>query len=416
MVEKRINRGLILLLVNAVYFFSYFQRIAVPGTIFNEIQSEFALTATAVAGLGSLTFIVYGAMQIVAGMLSDRFGGFRTFLMGGLLLGLTSTLFSFAYSPVMLFIMRVFVGFSASFIFISLVKILTVVYDAEDFPFFLSISLMMGYSGGILATYPLERAVSHMGWRNSFLIAGLICGLFALIGAPVMNRARAVYAQKKTFSLKSLFLVLKNRHSFPVALSGAMNYSVYMLFQTTIGKKYLQDSFNITSAQASFFTFVMIVTNTCFAFISGFTSRLVGLRRPFLLAANSITFVASIILFLNFSFQGGTKLVLLSYILLAVSAAVTPVYITAMKEVNELEVVSTSVGFYNSLSWLFISSTGYAAGRILDAFRHNAVEIAGIIIYPNSAYKMICLACIILSLLSFLICFSIKETGNGQKV
>ncbi len=414
MEEKKINRVLILLLVDIVYFFSYFQRIAVPGTIFNELQSEFSLTATAVAGLGSLTFIVYGAMQIIAGMVSDRFGGFRTFFFGGLLFSLSSILFSFAYSPAMLFVMRAFVGFSASFIFISLVKILTVLYDSEDFPLFLSITLILGYSGGVFATYPLERAVSHMGWRSSFLIAGLLCAIFAIAEGPVLNKARAVYAQKKTFSLKSLFVVLKNRHSFPVAVTGAINYSVYMLFQTTIGKKYLQDSFNITSAQASFYTFIMMLTNTCFAFVSGYTSRLTGLRKPFLLAANSITLVASIILFLNFSFAGSSKLVLLSYILFAVSAAVTPVYITAMKEINEVEVVSTSVGFYNSLAYFVISSTGYAAGRILDAFRHSAVEIAGIIVYPDFAYKMICLACIMLALISFLICFSIKETGNGK--
>ncbi len=414
MEEKKISRVLVLLLVNSVYFFSYFQRIAVPGTIFNEIQSGFNLSATAVAGLGSLTFLIYGGMQIFAGITSDRFGGFRTFLMGGLLLSLSSILFSFSYSPAMLFIMRIFVGFSASFIFISLVKILTVIYDSEDFPFYLSISLIMGYSGGIFATYPLERAVSCMGWRNAFLIAGLACGVLAVAAGPVLNRARAAYTQKKTFSLKSLFIVLKNRHSFPVALSGAINYSVYMLFQTTIGKKYLQDSFNITSAQASFFTFVMMMTSTCFAFVSGYTSRLMGLRKPFLLVANAITLAASIILFVNLSFVGSTKLVLLSYLLLAFSAAVSPVYITAMKEVNAVEVVSTSVGFYNSLAWFFIASAGYAAGRILDAFRHSAVEIAGIVIYPDAAYKMVCLVCIMLALVSFLICLSIKETGNGK--
>lgn len=414
MEEKKINRFLIFFLVNIVYLFSYFQRIAVPGTIFNELQSGFKLSATAVAGLGSLTFIIYGAMQIVAGIASDRFGGFRTFLIGGLFLSLSSILFPFAYSPAMLFVMRAFVGLSASFIFISLVKILTVIFDSEDFPVFLSVALIFGYSGGIFATYPLERAVNYMGWRNSFLIAGLACGVFAVVGATTLNRARKTYAQKKTFSLKSLLVVLKNRHSFPVAISGAINYSIYMVFQTTIGKKYLQDSFNITSAQASFYTFIMMMANTCFAFVSGYTSRLMGLRKPILIAANVITLVVSCVLFMNSSFIGSSKLVLLSYILLAVSAAVSPVYITAMKELNKVEAVSTSVGFYNALAWSCISSTGYMTGRILDSFRHNAVEIAGIIVYPNNAYKMIFLACVMFAFISFMICFSIKETGDGK--
>lgn len=414
MEERKTSRLIILILVNSVYFFSYFQRISVPGTIFNELQSEFSLSATAIAGLGSITFLVYGIMQIVAGMVADRFGGFRTLFFGGLLLTLSSILFAFSYSPSMLFITRIFVGFSASFIFISLVKILSVIYDPKDFPFFLSISLILGYSGGIFATYPLERAVSFLGWRNSFLIAGLLCAVCALAGHPVFNKARESYTQNKIFSLRPLLVVLRNKHFLPIALSGAINYTVYMLFQTTIGKKYLQDFFNITSAQASFFTFIMMVINTCFAFISGYASRLMGLRKPILVIANSITLIASLILFLNFLFASSAKLVLLSYILLAISAAVTPVYITAIKEINEVEAVSTSVGLYNALAYLFISGAGYVAGRILDAYRDNAVEIARIIVYPGVAYKMICLGCIMLAFFSLLLSFSIKETGNGQ--
>lgn len=415
MEEKKINRALLFLLINSVYFFSYFQRVAVPGTVFNELQAGFSLSATAVTGLGALTFFIYGGMQIFSGIMSDRFGGFRTFFAGGLLLSLSSILFSFAYSPAMLFIMRAFVGFSASFIFISLIKMLSVVYESEDFPFYLSISLILGYSGGVFATYPLERAVNLIGWRNSFLVAGLLCSVFAVAGWPVLKSARTVYKQKKTFSLRALFEVLKNKHSLPVVISGPVNFGIYFLFQTTLGSKHLQDSFNVTSSQASFFTFIMMLTNTCFAFISGYTSRLIGLRKPIIISATAITLTATLTLFLNLSFIGSTKLVLLSYILLAVSAAVAPVYITTMKEINVVEVAATSVGFLNSSVYLFLSLLVYVSGRILDIFRHSAVEIAGIIIYPVFAYKMVYLVCIMLALFSFLICFSIKETGNGKQ-
>ena len=37
-----------------VYFFSYFQRTAVPGTIFNELQTDLGLSAASVALLGSM--------------------------------------------------------------------------------------------------------------------------------------------------------------------------------------------------------------------------------------------------------------------------------------------------------------------------------------------------------------------------
>ncbi|MBN1444649.1 MAG: MFS transporter [Candidatus Omnitrophica bacterium] len=415
MEEKKVNRGLLFILANGVYFFSYFHRVAVPGTIFNEIQSEFLLSATAVAGLSALTFFMYGGIQIFGGIMSDRFGGFRTFFMGSILLSISSILFSFSYSPAMLFITRAFIGLSAGIVFTSLIKILSIMYKPEDFPFYLSIMSVLGYTGGVFATFPLERAVSFMGWRNSFLLAGLLCLIIALSFRPFMKSARRSFIQKTTFSLRALLAVLKNKNSLPVIVSGPINFSIYFLFQTTLGAKHLQDSFNVTPARAAFFTFIMMIINTGSVFLSGYTSKLIGLRRPIIRIAAGVTLSASILLFFNISFIYSTKLVLFSYVLLAVSAAAAPVFITTMKEMNTIEVAATSVGFLNSIVYIVLSLLVYAAGRILDVFSHAAVEIAGIIIYPGFAYRMVFLVCIMLAVCSFLVCFPIKETGSGKQ-
>lgn len=412
---KRVNRGLLFFLANGVYFFSYFQRVAVPGTIFNELQSEFLLSATAVAGLSALTFFIYGGIQIFGGIMADHFGGFRTFFLGSIILSISSLLFSFSCSPAMLFMTRAFVGLSAGFLFTSLIKILSVMYEPEDFPFYLSIMCVLGYTGGIFATFPLERAVSFMGWRNAFLLAGILCLVFALSFGPFMKSAIRSFIQKKTFSMRALFAILKNKNSLPVVISGSVNFSIYFLFQTTLGAKHLQDSFNVAPAQASLFTFVMMIVNTGFVFLSGYTSLLIGLRRPIIRIATVFTLTASTLLFLNCSFIYSTKLVLFSYVLLAASAAAAPVYLTAMKEINAVEVAATSIGFLNSTVYLFLSLLVYAAGRILDAFRHSAVEAAGMIVYPYSAYRMVFLFCIVLAFFSFLVCFSIRETGIGKQ-
>ena len=45
---------LILIGMSAVYFFAYFQRVAVPGTIFTELQTEFHTSAGTVAWLAAV--------------------------------------------------------------------------------------------------------------------------------------------------------------------------------------------------------------------------------------------------------------------------------------------------------------------------------------------------------------------------
>jgi len=408
---KRYNSLFILLAVNSIYFFSYFQRIAVPGTVFNELQSAFLLSAKSVTGLGALTLFTYGSMQIVAGIISDRFGGFKTFFTGGVLLSLSSILFSFSYSPAMLFITRAFVGFGASFIFISLIKILSTIYKPEDFPLYLGISIILGYSGGIVATFPLERAVFAIGWRNSFLIAGILCALFLAAGWPFLKEAKKKHAQKKTFSLPALINVLRNIHATPLLISGPINFGIYFLFQSSLGKKFLQDSCNLSSPKASLFTFIMIITNTLFGFFSGYTSRLIGRRKPVIMAATVITLTATLLLFVNLWAKGPVKLFLASYIMLAISAAVSPIYVTSMKELYSVDVTATSVGFLNTICYLGIAFFAWLSGFVLDRFRLSAIEITGIIIYPDTAYRIIFLGCIMFALISFLVSFSIRETG-----
>ncbi len=405
------SKFIILLSANSLYFFSYFQRVAIPGTIFDELQSIFSLSGKAVTGLGSITLLAYGSMQILAGIASDRFGGFKTFFLGSVFLSVSSILFPFSYSPSMLYFTRAMVGFGASFIFISLIKILSTIYEPKDFPLYLGISIILGYSGGIVATYPLERTVHVIGWRNSFLIAGVACSLFTLAGWPLMRAARKTYVQSKTFSLPSLMKILRNINAVPILVSGTVNFGIYFLFQSSLGKKFLQDSCNFTSARASMFTFFMIITNTLFGFLSGYTSKLIGKRKPVLTIATIVTLFASCMLFFNLLVKGPSGIFLASYIMLAISAAVSPIYVTSMKELYTVDVTATSVGFLNTLCYLGIAFFAYIAGIVLDIFKHASVEIAGAVIYPDAAYRTIFVGCILFALVSFIFSFSIKETA-----
>ncbi|MCX8083117.1 MAG: MFS transporter [bacterium] len=411
---KKQKRIILFLLINSIYFFSYFQRVGVPGTIFNELQSEFSLSATAVTGLASLSFLIYGFMQIFAGITADRVGGVWTFLLGAFLFSFASILFPFSYNPFLLFLARGFVGFSASFIFVSLIKIISTIFKEEEFPLYLGISLILGYSGGVFATYPLERSVSFIGWRNSFLIAGVLCLLFSILCLISFKTGKDGVLQKHTFSLPRFLKVVKNTHTLPVIISGPVSFGIYFLFQSSIGKKFLEDFCYFSSAKAASFTFIMMSFNTLFAFISAYTSQITGKRKPIIMFSTSSTLIGIIILLFNLIFNINPKLFLISYLLLAISAAVSPVYITVIKEMNSIELTATSVGFLNTVSYLFVSSIGFITGRILDHFRHISVEISGMVIYPAIAYRTIFLLCLSLSLISFLISFSLKETGVSE--
>ena len=90
---SRLTRIAVLLCLSGIYFMSFFQRVAVPGTVFDEVQSEFGLSASGVAALGTLYLYLYGALQPLAGILSDSWGAGRTVLLSGLLLSVGAVAF-----------------------------------------------------------------------------------------------------------------------------------------------------------------------------------------------------------------------------------------------------------------------------------------------------------------------------------
>lgn len=68
-----------------LYASSYFQRTAVPGTIFSQLQADLGLNAFQIAGIGASFVYIYALSQLVVGMLADKYGGARVVTAGGIL-------------------------------------------------------------------------------------------------------------------------------------------------------------------------------------------------------------------------------------------------------------------------------------------------------------------------------------------
>ncbi len=401
---------LVFLSINAVYFFSYFQRVAVPGTIFNELQTSFLLSASAVATLGTLYLYIYGGMQFLAGMMADRFGAGRVLVTGGALLSAGSILFPLSRSLTALYLSRALVGFGASLIFISIIKELDNIFDNRDFPFFLGASLVLGYSDGLFGTLPFERTVHFFGWRNSLLAAGILCSLSVIWAFFLLRKTGQTAKKNKKFSFRVIRNIIRNKISVPVIFSGSVNFSIYFLIQAAFGKKFLQDCCRLDSGTAAGFTFVMMLIGICCSFFSGFYSRVIGRRKPIMVCATFITFFSVLLMILALTNHFAVGWFLLGYILLAVSSGSSPIYVTSMKELNSAEAAATAVGFLNGICYLSVSFFINLAGFGLDRFRALAIHTSQAVIYPPQAYLTVFTGCLIFAAASCFTSFFIRES------
>lgn len=413
------RRQLVLAMLSmlSLYFFSFFLRTAVPGTIFNELQSDLHMSATAVTGLGSGFLYIYAGMQLVVGLAADRFGGTRTLLVGGFIMAVGAAWFPTCQSQSSLYASRALTGFGASFMYLCIIKELDLLFGHRRFPVMLGVSLFIGYSGGIFAMLPFERIVASWGWRTSLL--GVAAGIFTAWGAACWAlRGLDHFTPPATgFSLSPLWRVVRNRPSWALLLVSLINYPSYFVMQAAIGKKFLQDYAGLTSAHSATFTTIMMFISASLMLLAGPLLRLTGQRRkPHLYAAGVLLLAANLMLLAGVLINATSWWFLAAYGLLAASTASAPAGNATMKELNAADAVGAAIAVYNGLAYVGVAILVNASGLILDAFRHQAVTVGDAIQYPPAAYATFFGALVVLSLVSLVLLVFVPEGASRDEI
>ena len=374
----------------AVYGLCYFQRTAVPGTIFNELQQEWHLSASAIVAIGSVFLWVYGSMQLVAGIAVDRFGGTRMFLFGGLFVVAGAVLFPLARTPSLLYVSRALSAFGDSFIYLGIIKEVHLLFDARRFARLAGVVLFVGMVGGMLAMLPFERATHFFGWHAALLtMSGLMTGA-VIANFLVLPKLQHFVPPTTAFTLQPVWEILRNRRNWPIFIGGFITFPIYFVLQVGIGKKFIQDFVGLSSRQAATFTLIMITVSAGLCLASGFLlQRTGGRRKPYLLFAAALPLVACVLLLLGVLGHAGAWVFLASYILLATSNVSTPIGATVIKELNDPRHMAQALAVVNTISYFGVALLLMLSGLVLDLFRSGAQQTATGLIYPAQAYVIL---------------------------
>ena len=370
-----------------LYFFSFFQRVAVPGAVFNELQAEFVLTAAEVTKLSAIYLFVYAAMQPFAGLLADRFGGVKVVLASGALLLAGATCFPLSHGVWGLYLSRALVGLGASTMYLCLVKETDRYFGGKNFAPIFGLMCMIGYCGGLAGTSPFRALVEGLGWRAScFVAAGGTCLMLALVW--VMSRRVDGHEGGKAGELwASALAVLRNKLNYPIMVTTALSFSIYFSLQAVIGPKFLADCCGISPLASSQYTFVMMLATMAAMLFSGMLSKALGNRRKgFAVFTGMASLVAALVLLLGTLLKAPPGLFLCAFVLLAMASGCTPVQAALVKESNDPGKVAVSIGLLNTSAYVMVAIMSQVIGKILDLFSAQVVVTATAKVYPTSAY------------------------------
>ena len=107
------------------YCYEYFLRIS-PSVMIPELMKAYDLTGAEVGSLSAFYYHAYVPMQIVVGLLMDRFGPRRLLALACLCSVLGTYMFAGSHSIIIAQIGRFLIGFGAAFAFVGALKLATI--------------------------------------------------------------------------------------------------------------------------------------------------------------------------------------------------------------------------------------------------------------------------------------------------
>lgn len=212
---------------SSFFLFEFVARIE-PSLDTATIAAFFGLTKSGFGTLSSLFFWIYAPMQIVVGLVLDRFGA-RRFIVGGSLICAAGVLLFAATNVVGVAAAgRVLTGFGASFAFVSALWLVNHWFAPERFAMLSGAVNATGMVGAAIGAVLLSDLVETAGWRLVFTASGLVgLGIFAA-AALFLREPQSPAGEAGTGPVEdvrqSLAAVMGNGRIWAIAVTGMLYY------------------------------------------------------------------------------------------------------------------------------------------------------------------------------------------------
>lgn len=198
------------------YFFVYFHRISVS-VVGQDIVAD---VGGSIGFLSSVYYWTYTAMQIPSGVMADRFGARAASTIFLLIASIGSLVTCVGTEFWMIVLGKVMIAAGMAVVYVPLMKLVSVWFPKSDFAVLSGVVIAVGNVGAIAATGPLELMAQALGWREVFLVLGVITLVLAVLCATVVRN------HPKDRGLPSVEAVELSEHGTAVVESSAARIPV----------------------------------------------------------------------------------------------------------------------------------------------------------------------------------------------
>lgn len=400
------------------YLYEYIVRVA-PSVMFAELETAYNVNSGVLSTSLASYHYIYAPMQLIVGILFDRFGGKRLLVPATLMVAIgcvipmmsTETLWT-------LTIGRILMGLGSSFGFVGVLYVATVWFPPQRIAFLSGLTTALGMLGAIMAVVMLSKVVDAVGWEASLELSAIVgLGLAVVLMVTIPKapswelKRREIYKkeEKKNNFLIGLVTVLKNRQTWIIGLVGGALFLPLSLFADLWGLQYIMNVSKVSKTEAAWAVSMLYWGWLVGSPFAGWFSDFCGRRKaPMFWGA-----VLSGILFAVMLFFPEIPLYVLGTLLfisgLLCSSEV--VSFVAGFEVNEKHLKGTAMASVNMIITIIGGLCQPLVGLILFILSEEKVEAhVSTLVNTSVNYR---LAMMVLPIVMFIgagLCFFMKET------
>jgi len=236
--SRTIKFFLIFLVLSFLYILSQFYRVS-NAVISPNLIKDLRLSAETLGILGGAYFYSFALLQIPMGPMLDRLGPRIILTLFPLIGAIGAFLFGLSQSFHIALWGRVLIGIGMAPVFMGAMKIFILSFPIEKFSTLAGTLLSIGTLGNILAASPLAYITSLLGWRITFMVAGLITILLSVLSFWILkeenndhNRIKSTsYSVQKIGVLQPLRMVLGSLAFWQIGAIAFFRYGTFVGLQ-----------------------------------------------------------------------------------------------------------------------------------------------------------------------------------------
>lgn len=248
--------GLLIVLTGALFYcYEYFIRVA-PSVMAPQLFHSFGLNATSFGAFSAYYFYAYVPLQLVVGILVDKYNVRRLLILAMLACILGTLLIFFAHTLYLAKVGRFLQGFGSAFAFVGSLKLAANWVQAKHYATFSGLIGSSGFVGAGLSTVVLSYFSMSYGWRYAMFLL-LVLGVALTFAMLILDKTakHPMHMEKTTFSakslLKELYSVIKIRKIWLLGLFAMGMFLPVSVFATLWGDQYVIKVYQFSVSAAS---------------------------------------------------------------------------------------------------------------------------------------------------------------------